>query len=545
MLNSVAAILALCCTPSFAQIDHATGLTNGSFEVATDGVPDGWIFPASQRERGYVISLDDEFAAEGESSAHLDATDVEAGGFGLLNQVPDIEAYRGERVRFRAAVRTAHRNADGEARLWLRVDVKEESKPVRTTAFDNMGDRPIRSDEWQYHEIVADVHEDATYFVVGMLAMGSLEVWIDDATLEIVDPDTEPTASGLGSGVSPPQPFFTPWLALAALVMAALVTGQIRGEHVTKFCLCFATAYWVLYSLPSPFRTLEPLKQFPEALSAYERGTRAMVRWTAEEVLGIDRELPLPGGSGDTTFSYVRLLVNVAVALLVAIPAAVLLRHRAYPLWLRDLERSYLRYVLGLTLLGYGLAKAGFIRTQFGPIQEWQLARTVGDASPMGLVWTFMAASPAYTFFSGAAEVLGGVLLLFRRTTLLGAFVSIGVMLNVVMLNFCYDVPVKQYSFHLMFMAVLLVVPERKRLWALFLTHKVALPSPLKPPYAGRFTIWLQRGIKAYLVIALFVIPIYEHTKRELTHEHEAVAPSEHLLMNRGFRWINEVPFHR
>ena len=38
----------------------------------------------------------------------------------------------------------------------------------------------------------------------------------------------------------------------------------------------------------------------------------------------------------------------------------------------------------------------------------------------MGLLWTFMGHSPAYSAFTGAAEALAGALLLFRRTTLLG-----------------------------------------------------------------------------------------------------------------------------
>ena len=163
----------------------------------------------------------------------------------------------------------------------------------------------------------------------------------------------------------------------------------------------------------------------------------------------------------------------------------------------------------------------------------------------MGLVWTFMAASPAYTFFSGIAEVMGGVLLLFRRTTLLGGLVSIGVMLNVVMLNFCYDVPVKLFSFHLMFMGVVLIVPDAKRLFGLLVLNRATEPASLQPPYTGKVTIWAHRAVKAYLIVMLFAIPIYEHTKKEIMHEPEEATPSEYLLMNRGFRWINERPFHR
>jgi hypothetical protein len=49
-----------------------------------------------------------------------------------------------------------------------------------------------------------------------------------------------------------------------------------------------------------------------------------------------------------------------------------------------------------------------------------------------------------------------------------GALVSIGVMSPVVALNFCYDVPVKLYSSHLLAMKVFLILPDLRRLLNLF-----------------------------------------------------------------------------
>ena len=48
----------------------------------------------------------------------------------------------------------------------------------------------------------------------------------------------------------------------------------------------------------------------------------------------------------------------------------------------------------------------------------------------------FIGASASYSLFAGLSEFAGGVLLLFRRTALLGAMVSSSVLLNVVVLNF-------------------------------------------------------------------------------------------------------------
>ena len=104
-----------------------------------------------------------------------------------------------------------------------------------------------------------------------------------------------------------------------------------------------------------------------------------------------------------------------------------------------------------------------------------------GDSSPSGLLWTFMGFSPAYTAFCGLAEVLGGVLLLWRRTTTLGALVLTTVMIHIVMLNFCYDVGVKLFSMHLLAMAVLLWLPDAARLADFFLLNRPVAPARLGP----------------------------------------------------------------
>jgi hypothetical protein len=88
-----------------------------------------------------------------------------------------------------------------------------------------------------------------------------------------------------------------------------------------------------------------------------------------------------------------------------------------------------------------------------------------------------MGVSMSYIIFTGAAEMFGGLLLAFRRTALLGALVSIGVMSNVVMLNFSYDVPVKLYSTHLLLMAVFLAWPGVRRLADLFVLNRRVEPA--------------------------------------------------------------------
>jgi hypothetical protein len=120
-----------------------------------------------------------------------------------------------------------------------------------------------------------------------------------------------------------------------------------------------------------------------------------------------------------------------------------------------------------------------------------------------------MGASSSYTLFAGAAEVFGGLLLAFRRTTLFGALVCAGVMSQVVMLNFCYDVPVKLFSSQLLALAIFLIAPDAKRLWHLFVLGRPVAPAQVRPLIQRRWMRWsiasVTAGLFAYLTLGSFL----------------------------------------
>ena len=258
--------------------------------------------------------------------------------------------------------------------------------------------------------------------------------------------------------------------------------------------------YVVLYNLPGPAGLVPGLGEL------FERAERWLVvpagRWLFGRTLTI-----FPAGSGDTTYNYVELVVELALAALIATGWQIAVRNRAVSPRTRDHTLMFIRYMLGGTMLSYGWFK--LIPTQMPAPGPARLLQTVGDMSPMGLLWTFMGASLAYQMFAGLAEVLGGVLLFWRRTTLLGALILTGVLLNVVALNFCYDVPVKLFSMHLLAMALVLVAPHVPRLVNLFLLNRPTVPIELRPFPAQR--VWVRRtALAAKILIVLFyaVVPI-------------------------------------
>src|SRR5262249_13770825 len=160
-----------------------------------------------------------------------------------------------------------------------------------------------------------------------------------------------------------------------------------------------------------------------------------VVPWVGERVFDIEVSVGRTYGSGDATYSYMQVFSTLVLALAGTGLWSLLDWRRLHYARLYQWARGYGRIAPALTMHSYGAAKVS--RSQFPPPSLERLALPMGHGSPMGLLWSFMGASAEYSLFTGLAEVLGGLLLTARRTTLLGALVCIGVMANVVMLNFC------------------------------------------------------------------------------------------------------------
>jgi hypothetical protein len=493
------------------------GLVNGGMETLDDaGELVGWRAPAVLRDAGYAIGPEREDVFGGAGAARIDSRAAEGGAnlFGNLMQSVDAAPYHGKRVRYRAAVKVAEAEAGGQAQLWLRVDLAAAGGAPRMGFFDNMGDRPITSGEWQTYEIVGDVAPDAQRIVLGTMTLGQCLVLVDEATLEVVGAEAAPTTSGDALANAPTQPFFTPWLVLPLVALVLFGLGFLGCGRVGTFALAFTFVYWTLYALPTLVASLVPWWGGAWSM-AFEAGpVDGLVRWTAASVLGVEGELvpAIGNGSGDTTHSYVQAFLTFVLALAAAVVWVLVRRDASDHARARTVLRTGLRYYLAIFMVSYGLAKLGTLYNQFSAPGLDRLARTYGESSPMGLVWTFMGSSRAYTAFAGAMELLGGVLLVWRRTALLGALVSVGVMLNVMLMNFCYDVPVKLFSFHLVVAGACIALPDARRLGQLFLGLGGGAPAALASAPTRR---WLRRAAQAYVVVMVLALPLLGFWRRE------------------------------
>ena len=256
----------------------------------------------------------------------------------------------------------------------------------------------------------------------------------------------------------------------------------------------FLSVYFVLYALPFPL-DYNPMG-----------GSWIAQRWAAMwEVLVPRLARPFlsapvvlgTAGSSDMTFHYLQLACFAVIAAIVTVIWSVVARRRPNEARIDPYVVTYLRFYVASAMLWYGIQKV--IPAQFPPPSLDRLVQTYGSSSPMGFLWTFIGASPAYEIFAGAAELLAGVLLIPRRTALLGALVTIAVMSNVVALNLFFDASIKTYSSHLLLMALFLAAPDARQVAEFFLRR------PPRPLFEERWARAATLVVGAVLV-ALFVV---------------------------------------
>jgi hypothetical protein len=273
---------------------------------------------------------------------------------------------------------------------------------------------------------------------------------------------------------------------------------------MAAFARRWVAVYVALYVLPFPF-TGFPIDRAPGVMASIQVlliPWRALVTSIGEWTLAVP--VAPHTSSTDNLYNYV---ATCCLAALAAVMAAL------WPFVARPGEpsermlagaRAYAALYLGAQLLAYGWVK--LIPTQMPVPGPDRLIIPVGDMSPMGVLWTFMGLSPGYQMLTGLVEVLGGVLLFWRRTRLLGALVAALVMAHVAAVNFGYDVPLKLYSTHLLVLALFILAPDLRRLLAVLLLAPTLPPRPPDAhPIAGPRWRWTAWTLELALLLAITI----------------------------------------
>jgi hypothetical protein len=133
--------------------------------------------------------------------------------------------------------------------------------------------------------------------------------------------------------------------------------------------------------------------------------------------------------------------------------------------------RRLIRYSAAFILLIYGFAKIN--GAQF-TILDSELDKPMGHVTGFWLTWYYFGFSQVYGTFIALVEIVGAMLLTFRRTAFLGACILAPLMANIVLIDVFYGVEAGAtlVAFLLLVAMLVIIAPETPKLVALFWSPK-------------------------------------------------------------------------
>jgi len=230
-----------------------------------------------------------------------------------------------------------------------------------------------------------------------------------------------------------------------------------------------------------------------------------VIPWIGKQLFHIPYTIisPHDGQHNDRTYIYLLYFFMAIVSVLGAIIWSVLdskrTNYQTHYYWLTVIVRYYLAF----TLFVFALEK--FFKMQFSDLGLYTLTEPVGNLTPMNLAWAFFGYSYGYNVFIGLAES-AALLLLFRRTMIFGAILTLGTLLNVMAVNFNYDVHAKMYPTALFVMTFFLLLPYINRLIKFFFTNQATSLPQIQAPIFEKRWMNISKNIFKVLLIGYFII---------------------------------------
>jgi len=266
-------------------------------------------------------------------------------------------------------------------------------------------------------------------------------------------------------------------------------------KYTSVLCLLFAVTFPIDYSvIPRTFSVVNPF---------FEN----LIYWSGTGIFGLENNFSTVISS-DSIGLYIHVFNLLFLSLLLTFIWQIIQSNK--PVNLRKYFFCISTYFLVLMLFKYGFDKV--FKVQFYTPEPNTLFTNLGDLSPDILYWSAIGSSWGYSFFLGAVEVLVAVLLLFKKTRLLGILLGIGVMVNVVVINFSYDISVKVYASFLLGLFLLNLLPYAKFLYRVLVLNRTSEMKQEKPLFFTKNKLW-NYGIKSILVLFILTESLFPFVK--------------------------------
>ncbi len=162
--------------------------------------------------------------------------------------------------------------------------------------------------------------------------------------------------------------------------------------------------------------------------------------------------------------------------------------------------RTIVRYRLAIGILAYGFIKLFPMQAPFPSLSN--LNTHYGDFTRWKLFSLSLGVVPSYESFLGLVEIVGGLLLFYRRSASVGALILAIFLGNVFMSNVAYGGGDVVYSLYLVTLALFILSYDFIRLSNLLFWQKPASANRYKPVFASP---WQQRGRIVFKGFVLFL----------------------------------------
>lgn len=318
--------------------------------------------------------------------------------------------------------------------------------------------------------------------------------------------------------------------------MTATITKQLNGQPWTapqKFGLRLIFLYVIQLCIPFRGRFYENLLQFGW-----------IENWQALSGLtGIGSPEYIDVGTDIwELYSYINLIVSFGIALGgAAIWSIIDRKPRNYDNWYYWII-VVARYRAALGIIAWGMKK--FIPKQMELPSITFLHTPFADFSEQKVYWQSVGITPNYEIFLGFAEILAGLLLLFRKTTPFGAALLTVMLFNICIANHAYDGMVHVGSFTYVILGIIVLWKYLPAIWALIALKKDAYIERYYPSFKGwKATL---RFISKTAIIGIFIVySFYLHSADyvgyRFPHNHPGLVNSAGVYEVTEFRLNNKV----
>ena len=293
--------------------------------------------------------------------------------------------------------------------------------------------------------------------------------------------------------------------------------------YISTYCLLFVFTFDIPFTI------------FPKINTFLNPFFQNLVYWSGTEIFGLKNTFNTIITS-DSIGLYIHVFNLSYVSFILSSLWYLLLNNKGVNL------RKYFviisSYYTALHLLMYGFDK--IFKAQFFIPEPNTLFTNLGELTPDLLYWSTIGSSWSYSTFLGLSEVIIACLLLFYRTRLIGTILGIVLMVNVVSVNFSFNISVKIFSCFLLGILILNIIPFATYLYNVLI---IKIPANFKREKITLFTKnkFIIKGIKCIVILSFFGESLLPYIKSKNYNDDTSPRPIFHGAYNVNTASKNEI----